>query len=177
MVNHRDHAHLYLSALNHGAVKSLSCSLSITTICECYKTESLHARQTKHALKTASLKNNVQQKLTCMHRILYRRGFMYLKIALWAYDTFYKHLRSKHIKQMINKVLAFPTAHLHQPTWLRVYWVCLIDACVLHMTRNVINNEWIQQPDQRDNLTMGATLILLDSSRLWRRTEAGRKCS
>lgn len=57
------HAHLYLSALNHGAVKTLSCSLRITTICECYKTESLHARQTKHALKTASLKKQRATKI------------------------------------------------------------------------------------------------------------------
>lgn len=57
------HAHLYLSALNHGAVKSLSCSFRVTTICECYKTESLHARQTKHALKTASLKKQRATKM------------------------------------------------------------------------------------------------------------------
>lgn len=49
VVNHRDHAHLYLSSLNHGAVKSLSCAVRISTICECYKTESLHAdRQNMH---------------------------------------------------------------------------------------------------------------------------------
>lgn len=44
------HAHLYLSSLNHGAMESLPCLVGVSAICESYKTESLHAGQTKHAM-------------------------------------------------------------------------------------------------------------------------------
>lgn len=48
------HAHLYFSSLNHGAVQSVSCALRISTICECYKTEPLHAETDKTCIINSS---------------------------------------------------------------------------------------------------------------------------
>ena len=38
------HAHLNFASLNHGAMKLLSCAVRISTTCERYKTEPLHAK-------------------------------------------------------------------------------------------------------------------------------------
>lgn len=47
ILKNNNHAHLYFSSLNHGAMQTVSCALRISTICECYKTETLHAKTDK----------------------------------------------------------------------------------------------------------------------------------
>ena len=66
------HAHLNFASLNHGAMKLLSCAVRISTTCERYKTEPLHAKTKRtHGEKTKFTNKQTQISFVYIHNHLF----------------------------------------------------------------------------------------------------------